>query len=93
MVNRLHRWERLWVVAVLVWGVIFYAQTDWPQFPAVYITFDKLPAVMAAEAAQTRRVLFNRFGYWLLTSAGLYALGHGFAWSRRGFSSDINHLR
>jgi hypothetical protein len=90
---RLNGWKRLWVVAVLVWGVIVYVQTEWPRFPAVYIPVDSLGPVMAAEAAQTRRVLINRIGYWLLTSAALYAIGHGIAWSRRGMSADVNHLK
>lgn len=93
MMNRINRWQRLWVLVVLVWGVFIYAQTEFPQRPLVNIPHDSLPAVMAAEAAQEWRILINRFGYWLLTSAGLYVVGHGIAWSRRGLSSDINHLR
>jgi hypothetical protein len=91
--KRFSQWQRLWVVAVLVWGAVVYAQTDWPQRPAVHITHDQLPAVMATEAAQTRRVFINRVGYWLITSAALYAVAHGIAWSRRGFSADLTHLK
>lgn len=95
---RLNGWQRLWVVAVLVWGVVVYWQTDWPrrgihlnhrgqELSAEHLALD------AAHAARTRGVVLDRFGYWVLTSLGLYALGHGIAWSRRGFSEDVSHFR
>jgi hypothetical protein len=94
MTSRLTGWQCLWLVAVLVWGVIVYAQTDWPHRPLINMPVgEALYAFHAEWDARTRRVILNRAGYWLITSAGLYAIGHGIAWSWRGVSSDINHLR
>lgn len=87
----LARWQWIWAVAALVWGVIVYAQTDWPHRPP-----SQGPALHAFHAewdARTRRVLIDRLGIWLITSAALYAVGHGIAWSRRGYSNDITRLK
>ena len=81
-------WQRLWLVAVLVRGVIVYVQTEWPHRPHITMPIsEELYAFHAEWDARTRRVIIERLGYWLITSAGLYAFGHGIAWSRRGFSS------
>jgi hypothetical protein len=92
--NRLKRWQLLWLIAVLIWGVIVYAQTEWPQRPRPLMPLgEPLYSFHAEWDARTRRVMIDRFAYWLITSAALYAVGHGIAWSRRGVSADINHLK
>lgn len=88
-----YRWQWLWAVTALTWGVVVYLKTDWPSFPQVDVPFDSIGPVLEARAAQTRRVVIDRVSFWLITSAALYVVGHGFAWSRRAASTDITRLK
>ena len=90
----LARWQWIWAFAALVWGVIVYAQTDCPNRPLIDLPQGAAPSASHTEwDARTRRVLIDRLGIWLITSAALYAVGHGIAWSSREYSSDITRLK
>ena len=83
--QRFIRWQWAWLVGALIWGAILWAQTDWPSVSAVDPQTGR-PISLSA-------VVINQAGYWLLTSAAAYFVCHGIAWSRRGISRDISHLR
>jgi hypothetical protein len=71
---RINGWQRLWLVASIVWAVVVLLlagilQSDGPSAPS------------ASAAAVVVRL-------WIVPVAAVYGLGLGFAWVRRGFQLE-----
>ena len=72
---RINGWQRLWLLASILWAVVLLAVSGTLQS-------DGDPAVPSADM-----VLFV-VRLWIVPVAAVYALGFGLSWVGRGFHSE-----
>lgn len=69
---RMNGWQRLWLLASIVWAVVILALAGFPQFDRNQM----MPGL--------NETLFV-VRLWIVPVASVYAFGLGLAWVRRGF--------
>lgn len=83
---RLNGWQRLWVLASLLWGLFLIAMvvTNWRTQDSTWggVTY------RASDANQSN--IIEAMVFWLGASAAAYALGWMIAWVIRGFRGHRN---
>jgi hypothetical protein len=71
---RLNGWQRLYIVAMLAWGVFLAAMT--------YLLWQETVGADFADLARSFALI------WIVSGALVYAFGAGVAWICRGFRND-----
>jgi hypothetical protein len=72
---RINGWQRLWLLASILWGVVILVLAGILQFDG------EQTVSSASEAAFVARL-------WIVPVAAVYGFGLGLAWVRRGFQVE-----
>jgi hypothetical protein len=73
---RINGWQRLWVLASILWAVIILALAG---------VFFQSPGDQTAASANEALLVLR---LWIVPVAAVYVFGFGLAWVRRGFQVE-----